>query len=186
MRPILFLLPAVAATALLADDPRAKATDYPADAESPRLAIGAEYLVHSFGNGKQMYFAPDFLVVDTAVYPHEPLLINPGQFALRINGTTVLLPAAPQLVARSLSYSPLTPQARQRPRAPDPNRPDGEADPRSEPAGDVLVRMALQQGTYHSAQGGYLYFAFSGKVKKILSLELLYTGEGGQLTLKLF
>ena len=62
----------LAASTLAQADPRQKPTDYPAHAASDRLAVGAEYLVHSFGNGHQMYIAQDSLVVDTAVYPHGP------------------------------------------------------------------------------------------------------------------
>lgn len=187
MRPILLLIPVLAGTALLADDPRAKPTDYPVHAESARIAVAAEYLVHSFGNGRQMYFVPGYLVIDTAIYPHEPLLIAPNQFALRINGKKVLSPEAPQTVGYSLTFNPTgMPQAPRPQEQPDPNNPDRELAPRNESATEVLVRTAFPQGEFHSPQGGYLYFAFGGSVKKIQSLELLYSGDGGPLTLKLF
>jgi hypothetical protein len=187
MRPILFLILVVEASALIAGDAREKPADYPAQAESARLAIGAEYLVHSAGNGLKMFFVPGYLVIDAGVYPRGALLMDPRQFALRINGKMLLPPEAPQAVGYSLTFSPDgLPQVQHSPGPPDPEHPDPQYVQKTETPSEALVRLALQQGEYRGAQGGYLYFAFNGRVKKIQSLDLLYTGDGGPLAVKLF
>jgi hypothetical protein len=180
-------------------DPRPKSTDYPAHAESAHVSLGAEYLVHSFSNGRQTYFVPACLVVDTAVYPHGPLLIKPGNFRLRLNGTTMLSPQAPGMVAYSLNgpgfgdeqprHQPRFPGDNsgnyppQAPQAPDPAHPEREG---TEPVAEALARTALQDGEFHSAQSGFLYFPFNGKLKKVKSMDLVYSDEAGELVVKIF
>ena len=199
MRPALFPLLLLYASLCLAD-PRAKPTDYPAHAESEHLAIGAEYLVRSFSNGRQTYFVPGYLVVDTAVYPHGSLVMNQSHFKLVMNQQTTLAPQAPNMVAYSLKNigyldsgqtrggSQFPGDSRGNPppqptQAPDPLHP--ERDP-NETADAALTRTALPEGETHSPQSGFLYFPFEGKTKKIKSLDLVYTDDAGSLTVKLF
>src|SRR5512141_98224 len=68
--------------------PKASAAEYPVHARSGNLAIGAEYLVHSFGSGEQMYLAENYLVVEVALFPAkgESVTAGAGKFALRVNG----------------------------------------------------------------------------------------------------
>ncbi len=181
-------------------DPRAKAADYPAHAESAHVAIGAEYLVHSFSNGRQTYVIPQYLVVDTAVYPHGPLVIKPGNFKLVLNNNLVLTPQDAHMVAyslKTLNYLDSgqshgggqfpgdtrgsTPRAPTQ--APDPAHPERDPD---ETADAALVRTVLQEGEFHSPQSGFLYFPFEGKTKKIKSADLVYSDGAGELTVKLF
>lgn len=199
MRAILFLLVLLSSSVCVADT-RDKATDYPAHAESAHVAIGAEYLVHSFSNGRQTFFVPGYLVVDTAVYPHGPLKLSPTNFKLVMNEKTGLSAQAPNMVAYTLKNvggldygqrqggsqfpgdtrgAPL-PQPTQ---APDPAHP--ERDP-NETVDSALLRTALNEGEVHTPQSGYLYFPFDGKTKKIKSLDLVYTDDSGALTIKLF
>ena len=185
-------------------DPRPKPTDYPSHAENPQLAIGAEYLVHSFSNGAQMFTAPQYLVVDTAVYPHGPLDVKLNQFSLRLtlqvksrqpDQTVVLRADAPALVAYTIgsSMNSLPPELRQAPgqRQPSPRPSDQDApmDPSvsaPEDVAGVVTRMSLPEQVIHSGQAGYLYFPFSGPTKKIKALDLIY-GEGDStLVVKLF
>jgi hypothetical protein len=87
--------------------PKASAQDYPVHAKLEKLSIGAEYLVHSFSRGREMFIAKDYLVVEVALYPAngESLLVNAGHFSLRVNDRKqVLLPQAPEFVANSLKY----------------------------------------------------------------------------------
>lgn len=199
--PLLLFL---AVTSLWAVDPRPRPTDYPSHADSARLAIGAEYLVHSFSNGSQMYVAPEYLIVDTAVYPHSPLDVKRNQFSLRVtlqgkshqgDETVVLPPEAPTMVAYTITsaMNSAPPEMRsptgQRNPLPSPSDQNARLD--NGPGGPeavtaVLTRMALPEDLMHSGQAGYLYFPFSGKTKKIKALDLMY-GEGDTaLVVKLF
>ena len=87
--------------------PKTSAQDYPARAKLENLSIGAEYLVHSFSSGRQMFIAKNYLVVEAALFPAngQSLLVNAGDFSLRVNGRKqALSPQAPEIVANTLKY----------------------------------------------------------------------------------
>jgi len=87
--------------------PKPSSQDYPARAKLEKLSIGAEYLVHSFSSGREMFIARDYLVVEVALYPAagSNLMVNAGHFTLRVNGRKqALLPQAPEIVANALQY----------------------------------------------------------------------------------
>ncbi|MFI5113467.1 MAG: hypothetical protein ACHP9S_11600 [Terriglobales bacterium] len=86
--------------------PKASAAEYPVQAESGNLAIGADYMVHSFGAGEQMYLAENYLVVEVALFPPkgESVTADAARFALRVNVKKTLLYAqSPALVASHLN-----------------------------------------------------------------------------------
>ena len=86
--------------------PKASAAEYPVQAISGNLTIGAEYMVHSFGGGEQMYLAERYLVVEVALFPPkgESVTADATKFALRVNGKkTLLYPQSPALVASHLN-----------------------------------------------------------------------------------
>jgi hypothetical protein len=111
MRSLCLLLLASTAFAQ-GTDPKAKPDDYPVQAEAKVLGqpvgVGSEFMVHSFSRGEETYIAPDFLVIEVALFPVKgaSLTVSPSQFSLRINGKKqVLVPQSPQLVASSLTHS---------------------------------------------------------------------------------
>ncbi|MGD0364949.1 MAG: hypothetical protein ABSC93_29065 [Bryobacteraceae bacterium] len=195
--------------------PKASAQEYPAHAKLDKISIGAEYLVHSFSRGRQMFIAKDYLVVEVALFPAkgENLLVNTAQFGLRVNGRKeALQPQGPEFVAESLKYpeqssgphavaglGPLVlGQPRQTERFPgDPNARTGPAPGGTDdnPTGadkdppvkaeDLVVQAALPDGEHHGPSSGFLYFHYRGKVKGIHSLELVIAGPSGATTLPL-
>jgi len=102
------LLPALAGTlaAQYGTTPKASELDYPVHAKLEKLAIGAEYLVHSFSSGRQMFIAKDYLVVEVALFPAKgENLVNASHFSLRVNGRKqALSPQSPEIVANALKY----------------------------------------------------------------------------------
>src|ERR1035441_9857441 len=105
MRYLLFLVFVLGAQAQ-GTEPKASAAEYPVHAESGNLAIGAEYMVHSFGSGEQMYLAERYLVVEVALFPPkgQSVTADAARFALRVNGKKTLLYAqSPALVASHLN-----------------------------------------------------------------------------------
>jgi hypothetical protein len=87
-------------------EPKPKAEEYEVSAVSKNITLGAEYMVHSFGSGGQMYLADDYLVVEVALYPPkgQTLDVKPGSFSLRLNGKKpILQPVTPATVAASLT-----------------------------------------------------------------------------------
>jgi hypothetical protein len=96
--------------------PKSTLEDYPAHATVGNVGVGAEFMVHSFSRGEQMFIAPDYLVVEVAMFPPkgQGVLVEPGKFSLRINGRkAVLFVQAPAAVASSLNH----PEWEQRSRA---------------------------------------------------------------------
>jgi len=147
----------------------------------------------------------------------DSISIKSGQFSLRINdGKKVLLPASPGTVAGALKYpdwenqrsasvqaGPViysSPSTMGRfpgdPGAPPPIQPPVEAPP--DPSGiqkqiptsidESIANVALHDGPIHKAARGCLFFRYSGKMKSIRSLDLVYDAGEGQpkATIKLF
>jgi len=86
--------------------PKASASEYPITGRWANLELGADYLVHSFGTGEQMYMAENYLVVEIAMYPPkgESVAVEYGALSLRINGKKqVLSPLAPEFAASNLN-----------------------------------------------------------------------------------
>ncbi|MEO8129634.1 MAG: hypothetical protein ABJF23_18960 [Bryobacteraceae bacterium] len=88
--------------------PRPKAEDFPAHQETATMAIGAEFMVHSFGRDAETYVNEEYLTFEVGIYPvkRKPVLISAGQFTLRINGKKdVIHPERASQVASSLQYA---------------------------------------------------------------------------------
>lgn len=88
-------------------EPRPRASDYPATAQTEAARFGAEYLVRSVSAQNQTFLVNDYLVVEVAVYPEggRRFPLAAGHFTLRVNGKkTALLPQTPGMVAASLKY----------------------------------------------------------------------------------
>lgn len=195
--------------------PKASAPDYPAHATLQKLSIGAEYLVHSFSSGRQMFIAKDYLVVEVALFPAkgENLEVNAGHFTLYVNGRKrAISPQAPEFVAESLKHpdqsSGLHPVAALGPivlgqpppaeRFPgDPNGRTGTPPraPGDDSSGvdkelpltaeDLVVQAALSDGEHHGPTSGFLYFPYRGNIHHIHSLELVFASPAGDATLPL-
>jgi len=109
-------LAAAALTYAQGTTPKPRAAEYPVHGEAGPVAIGAEYMVHSFGSGEQMYVVENFLVVEVALYPPkgETFTIDQTQFTLHVNGKkAAIIPQPPSMVAATLSH----PEWRSRPTA---------------------------------------------------------------------
>src|ERR1051326_3163597 len=94
-----------AAVAIAGTDPKANADDYEVHARVGSLSVGAEYMVHSFSGDGQTFILDDFLVVEVALFPAkgDSVVVNPGEFTLRLDGKHVTLPAAaPQMVVNAM------------------------------------------------------------------------------------
>jgi hypothetical protein len=73
----------------------------------------------------------------------------------------------------------------QPPKAPQPEHASVARAEYPEKAEEVVIETALVEGPTAHPIAGYLYFPFKGKPKSIKSLELVYTGPDGSVTLKL-
>ena len=89
--------------------PKPSPTDYDVHIMAGPVDIGAEYMVHSYSNGEQMFLAERYLVVEVAFYAplkDDPIHIDLAKFGLRLNHKTLLHAVAPADVASSLQQSP--------------------------------------------------------------------------------
>jgi hypothetical protein len=87
--------------------PKPSSAGYTAHGKSGEIAIGAEYMVHSFGSGEQMFLAENYLVVEVALYPPKDatITVDLAHFGLRINGKkATILPQPPSMAAASLNH----------------------------------------------------------------------------------
>jgi len=209
-------LPVLAGTlaAQYGTPPKPSAQDYPVHANVGGLSIGAEYLVHSFSSGRDMFIAKDYLVVEIALFPAkgEALLASAGQFVLRVNGRKeTLSPQGPEIVAAALDRPeqssglhpvaalgpivlgaprtterfPGDPNAQSVPPNPTTANPGGtDASPPIK-ADELVVQAAWPEGEHHGPASGFLYFPYRGKVARIHSLELIFSSVSGSATLPL-
>ena len=99
-----------------------------------------------------------------------------GDAGVRVGGPPVTgrFPGDPRPSQRRLPNPPQAPQAG----SPVEQEPLKTAD-------QAALERALPEGERVPPVSGYLYFPYTGKVKKIKTLELLYQGPGGSATLKL-
>jgi hypothetical protein len=108
MRWIGFLLSAVLAFAQ-GTTPKPTATEYDVHGQAGPLDIGAEYMVHSYSSGEQMFIVENYLVVEVALYPlmkDDVVEIALNKFGLRVNHKALIVPHTAAQAAASLRPSP--------------------------------------------------------------------------------
>ena len=89
--------------------PKPVSTEYDVHGQAGTLDIGAEYMVHSFSSGEQMYLAERYLVVEVALYPvmkNDPVQVDLSKFSLRLNHKTMIQAQPAAQAAASLRQSP--------------------------------------------------------------------------------
>lgn len=191
--------------------PKPAPADYDVHLSDGPVDIGAEYMVHSFSSGEQMFIAERFLVVEVAFYPlmkADEVTVDMKKFGLRLNHKTLLQAVAPQEVANALKQSPWTqrqspisggigagpigipigqnpypPQQRRMPNPPRAPEPDAPGGIERKPISpeEVLLQTALPPGPHKGPVSGFVYFFFTGKPSSLKAIELDYGG----VTLKL-
>ncbi|MBS1853722.1 MAG: hypothetical protein JST11_00035 [Acidobacteria bacterium] len=181
--------------------PKPSPTDYDVHAYAGHFDIGAEYMVHSFSAGEEMFLTERYLVVEVAFYPPlktDDVTIDLAKFKLRINRKTLISADPPAQAAASLTPSMWDSQQPSRisggigagpvgvgvgqprpipgprpPRAPEADPPGGiERKPVSPE--EVLLNTALPGGPHKGPVSGFVYFPFAGKLKSVKSVELVY------------
>jgi hypothetical protein len=109
MRSALLLCFAAALSFADGTKPKPAPTDYDVHGTDGPLDIGAEYMVHSYSNGEQMFLAERYLVVEIALFPvmkTDEVTVDMSKISLRLNNKTSLQPVDPKEVAASLKPSP--------------------------------------------------------------------------------
>jgi len=180
--------------------PRAAATEYQAHAKAGAFTIGAEFMAHSVPTPEATYTTEDYVVIETGFFgpPDAKLQISWSDFSLRINNKKEPVPSEPnQKVLHSLKDPEWVPPDTGGKKSATSINAGGQGNS-NEPPAPVHMPFELQrpmeqrvhkasmpEGERALPQAGLLFFPYRGKRENIRSLELIYNGPAGKVTLPL-
>jgi len=183
--------------------PRATPADYQAQAQTGSMTIAAEFVGHFVPTLQGNLSTEDYVVVETGMFgpPEAPVKLFLGDFSLRINGKKTALPAQPfGMVLKSLKdpdWEPPAPAESSSTSKTKINTGGGGSRDKDPPAPvriPVEVQRAMQQriqkaslpeGDRTVPVAGLVFFQYSGRTEGIRSIELIYNGSAGSVTLEL-
>lgn len=179
--------------------PRSAPTDYQAQGKAGDITIGAEFAGHAIPTPEGPLTSENYVVVEAGLYgpPGAKLQLSPSDFSLRINGkknpTPGVLFAAVVESVKDPEWAP--------PAAPAKSKTTfgagggGGGDSKPEPVkvpievqramAQRVKKASMAEGERALPQAGLLYFQYGGKTKNIRSIELIYSGPAGHVTLEL-
>lgn len=183
--------------------PRASAADYQFQGKAGTVNIGAEFDGHSVPTPDHTYSAEDYIVVEAGLFgaPGAHLVLTRDDFSLRINGKKVLPSEPYELVFKSLKDPEwIPPESKEDKESKNGittgggGLGGGDKVPPLPPKMPFELRRAMNQQVQKSSmqegdrplpQAGLLFFSYRGKPENIKSMELLYSGAAGKVTLEL-
>jgi hypothetical protein len=194
------------ATEIKGMPPRPTPADYPDQAEAGKVTIAAEFQGHGVPTLQGNLTTEDYVAVETAFFgpPGTRIKLAFDNFELRINGKKAL-PSQPYGVVlgnvKDPEWVPPEPVKTTKAHAnlstsdePEP-APKGEAkEPAFPPRIPIEVQRALNlrvqkaalpEGDRALPVAGLVFFWYSGKIEKIRTIELIYTGAAGKAILTL-
>jgi hypothetical protein len=181
--------------------PRASPSEYQAQAKAGVVTIAAEFAGHSVPKLEGPLNTEDFVVVETAFFgpAGAKLVLSTSDFTLKINGKKGKLESVPfGMVTSSLKDPEWQP-----PEQKDAEKPSksglsagGQGGDTTPPVVHVplelrramaqyLQKASLPEGDRPLPLAGLIYFRYSGRVKSIRSIELIYSGPAGEASLEL-
>jgi hypothetical protein len=210
MRLAILALPAMLLPAQDYIPARPAPGDYKAHAVlSPEHTLAAEFLSRTVPAPNAAFILQHYVVVEVALFTRD-YEFRGTRLSLRLNGKTPALAQTPGMVAMSLKYPSFEnrrqmtavgsvgnagvvlgrdtasrfPGDRRVPRPP-PGTPVTE-EPSEEPAPwDWVSKLAWEDGPVKGPVGGLLYFPYKGNLAKLKTIELIYNGPEGLVTLAL-
>ena len=182
--------------------PRATPGDYQAQAQAGPVTIAAEFTGHSIATPETIYTTDDYVVVEVGVFgpPNAHVKLSHEDFSIRINGKKVPSPAQPYgLVAKNAkdpAWEDLAPPEAKKSKGGVSTGGGGQNDAGPPPVFHVPVELkrameqkvmkaSLPEGDRPLPEAGFIYFEHGGKIDKINSIELIYSGAAGKATLTL-
>lgn len=183
--------------------PRATPADYQAQAHAGSMTIAAEFVGHFVPTLQGNLSTEDYVVVETGIFgpPGTPIKLFAGDFSLRINGKKTALPGQPYgMVIKSLKdpdWDPPAAQSSSSKSKTNVNTGGGGGQEKDPPAPvhiPIEVQRAMQQRVQKAALpegdrtvpvAGLIFFQYSGRTEGIRSIELIYNGSAGNVTLEL-
>src|ERR1039458_4066864 len=157
--------------------PRSTPTDYPDQGQAGKVTIGAEFQGHTVPTPKGNLTTEDYVTVETGLFgpPGTRIKLSFEDFALRINGKKTV-PGVPYGVV-------LGDDREQSPKGELGKEPVIPVKPPLEVQRALNQRVqkaALPQGDRALPVAGLVFFWYTGKVQKIHTIELIYTGPAGK------
>lgn len=185
--------------------PRGAPTEYQGKAQAGTVTIAADFVGHAVPTPESTFTTEQYVVVEAALFakPDERVTLSPDHFSLKINGKKALLQSVPYGVIFDSLKSPDWEEAQAAAKVEKSKTSIGSGggggggadDPKPAPPKMSLeVARAMQQKVQKASlpQGdrplpvaGLLFFPYGGNVKKINSIELIYSGPAGKATLVL-
>jgi len=187
--------------------PRAAPGDYQAHAQAGGVTVAAEFVGHFVPTLQGNLTTEDYVVVETGMFgpPEAHIKLFLGDFSLRINGKKTALPALPYgMVTKSLKDPDWEPPDAAESSSSKTKIITGGAgvsggskdkDPLAAPVRiPVEVQRAMEQRVQKASLpegertvpvAGLIFFQYSGGTKGIRSIELIYNGSAGNVTLEL-
>lgn len=177
---------------------RATPGDYQAHGVAGPVTIGAEFMQHSVPTPGLLLTTEDYVVVEAGVFgsPGTRTTLNPTDFTLRINGKKNLQSEPYVTVFKSLKdpeWEPEIPVEKASKTSIGGTGKNGN-DPPVVPKPPFklqrewnlrMQKQAFPEGDRPLPQAGLLFFRYGGKASGIHSIELLYAGPSGKVTLEL-
>jgi hypothetical protein len=179
--------------------PRASPAEYQAQAKAGAFTIAAEFAGHSVPKVEGPLNTEEFVVVETAFFgePGARLALSANSFSLRINGKKGKLDSVPfGMVTSSLKDPEWQPPEQKEEKQSKTGLSTGQGGDTTPVVVHVplelrramaqyLQKASLPEGDRQLPAAGLIYFRFSGRVKSIRSIELVYSGPAGEATLNL-
>ena len=166
------------------------------------MTVAAEFVGHFVPTLQGNLTTEDYVVVETGMFgpPEAHIQLFLGDFSLRINGKKTPLPGQPYgMVIKSLKDPDWEPPAAVSSSKSKTNVSAGERggqdkDPPPPVHIPIEVQRAMQQriqkaslpeGDRTVPVAGLIFFQYSGRTQGIRSIELIYSGSAGNVTLEL-
>ncbi|HEY1219823.1 MAG: hypothetical protein ABSE42_19455 [Bryobacteraceae bacterium] len=180
--------------------PRAAPADYPDQAQAGAVTIAAEFQGHAVPTSQGNLTTEDYVALETAFFgpPGARIKLSFDDFTLRINGKKTL-PSQPYgVVLGNVKDPEWVPPEPAKPKAPanltlgDEPAAKEKADDK-QPAFPVKIPIEIQRAMNQRVQkaalpegdralpvAGLVFFWYPGKVEKIHTIELIYSGAAGK------
>lgn len=180
--------------------PRTAPTEYLAHAQAGDVTIGAEFKGHNVPTAQNPLTTEDYVVVEAGLFggPDAKLKISAEDFTLRINGKKQAIPSQPfGMVIGNVKDPEWEPPAEKKSKGGGLSTGGGgqqDNTPPPPPKVPIEVQRAMAKNVQHAAlpegerplpQAGLLFFQYHGKASGIHSIELIYNGPAGKVTMPL-
>lgn len=180
--------------------PRASASEFQARSKVGDITIGAEFAGHSVPTVQMTLKSDDYVVVEVGLYggPDAHASLSHGEFSLRINGRKAPIASQEYSAIFESLMDPEWAPPDSKDKSSKTSLGGGGGDQSNGPPPPVHPPFALKRGWQLETQksalpegdrqlpvDGLLFFRYGGKEKGIDTVELIYQGPAGSVTIPL-